>query len=63
MTRREQLFINIGLIMVTSPILLNDWIQIPGFMRGMLTGWGLGLEIVALMLIARRKKNHDVPDC
>lgn len=63
MTRREQLLICIGLLLVTTPTLINDWIKLPDFFRGLLAGLGLGLEIAGLVLIARRKKNQDVLDC
>lgn len=62
MTRREQLFICIGLLLVTTPTLINDWIRIPDFFRGLLAGLGIGLEIGGLVLIAKRKKNQDLTD-
>lgn len=62
MTRREQLFICIGLLMVTAPTLINDWIKLPDFFRGMLAGLGIGLEIGGLLLMMRRKKNQGLAD-
>lgn len=62
MTRREQLFICIGLLLITTPTLINDWIKLPDFFRGLLSGVGLALEICGLVLIAKRKKNRDLTD-
>ena len=62
MTRRERLFICIGLLLVTTPTLINDWIKVPDFFRGMLAGLGIGLEIGGLILIMRRKRNRDLAD-
>ena len=62
MTRREQLFISIGLLMATTPSLINDWIKIPDFFRGVLVGLGIGLEIGGLILMMGRRKNQDIAD-
>jgi len=63
MTRREQLFICIGLLLVTTPTLINDWIKVPDFFRGALMGLGIGLEIIGLVLMTKRKrKNQDLAD-
>jgi hypothetical protein len=63
MTRREQQFICIGLLLVTTPTLINDWIKVPDFFRGALMGLGLGLEIGGLVLMTKRKRrNQDLAD-
>ena len=56
MNRQEQLCICIGLLMVTTPTLINDWIKVPDFFRGALMGLGLGLEIIGLVLMRKRKR-------
>jgi len=62
MNRREQLFISIGLLLATTPALINDWIKIPDFFRGVLVGLGIGLEFIGLVLMLRRKRNQDLQD-
>jgi hypothetical protein len=59
MNRKEVLFVSIGLLMVTTPTLINDWTPIPDFFRGVLAGLGIGLEIIGLILIVKRKKKQE----
>lgn len=61
MNRKEVLFISIGLLMVTTPALVNDWIPIPDFFRGLVAGLGIGLEIIGLILVVKRKKRGEEP--
>ncbi|WP_158995610.1 hypothetical protein [Mucilaginibacter sp. L196] len=51
-----RLLICIGLLMVTTPTLINDWFPLPHFVRGALVGVGLGLEISGLIKINRLRK-------
>jgi len=60
MTRRELLFICIGLLLVTTPTLINYWIKLPDFFCGLLAGLGIGLEIGRLILMVRRKKMESI---
>ncbi len=46
----------IGLLMVTTPTLINDWFPLPDFVRGLLAGIGMGLEISGLIKISRLRK-------
>jgi len=62
MTRREQLLICIGLLLVTTPTLINDWIKLSDFFRGVMVGLGLGLEFGGLILMILRKRNQDLQD-
>lgn len=48
--------IAIGLLLVTVPFIVNDWIPVPDFIRGALVGIGIGLEIVGLIRMKNRKK-------
>jgi len=52
----ELRLVAIGLLLVTMPFLINDWIPVPDFVRGALMGIGIGLEIIGLIRINRRKK-------
>jgi hypothetical protein len=58
MNRKEMLFVSIGLLMVTTPTLINDWTPIPDFFRGAFTGLGICLEIIGLVMIVKRKKKE-----
>jgi hypothetical protein len=51
-----RLLICVGLLMVTTPTLINDWFPLPDFVRGALVGIGLGLEINGLIKINRLRK-------
>lgn len=55
-TRRQQLLISIGLLLVTTPFLINEWVHMPDSFRGLITGFGAGLEMVGLISFARRRK-------
>ncbi len=59
MNRKELLFVSIGLLMVTTPTLINDWTPIPDFFRGVIAGLGIGLEIIGLIMIVKRKKREQ----
>lgn len=63
MARKEQLYICIGLLMATLPTVINNWLKMPDFFRGTLIGLGIGLEIIGLVMIIKRKKeNQDAAD-
>ena len=49
----------LGLLLATLPMLLHDYIKMPDFLGGILGGFGLGLEIVALVKI-RRLRGADI---
>jgi len=54
----ERLMIPIGLLLVTTPTLINDWVHLPDFVRGAFFGLGLGLETMGLIYL-RRKRSVD----
>jgi hypothetical protein len=54
----ERLMIAIGLLLVTTPALINDWVHLPDFVRGAFFGLGLGLETMGLIYL-RRKRSID----
>ncbi|HEY4198226.1 MAG TPA: hypothetical protein VGM63_21950 [Mucilaginibacter sp.] len=53
-----RLLFAIGLLMVTVPTLLKEYIAVPDFFRGMLAGVGLGMEVMGIVLM-NRKRNTD----
>ncbi len=58
MTTKKQLafpmlLISIGLLLVVLPILINNFIKIPDFLRGLLMGIGLIMEITALVMLKK----------
>jgi len=52
----ELQIISAGLLLVTLPFLVNDWVHVPDFIRGTLMGVGVGLEVVGLIRMTRRRK-------
>jgi len=53
---RVRLLFSIGLLMVVLPALINQWVKIPDFFRGVLMGTGLVMEIASLIIIKRRNR-------
>ena len=39
--------------MVVSPALINEWIKIPDFARGLLMGTGITMEIISIIKMQR----------
>jgi len=54
--RPERLWLAIGLLLVTVPMMLKHYIPIPDFFHGLLAGVGLGMEIVGLIKLKRARK-------
>jgi hypothetical protein len=52
---RIRLFFALGILMATTPMFINEYIKIPDFLRGFLTGAGLAMEIIVLVKINRNK--------
>lgn len=52
--------ISVGLFMTTSPMLLARYMAIPDFLRGGLTGIGLAIEVMGLILLKRGEKSDCV---
>jgi hypothetical protein len=58
MTTKKQLalpmfLVSLGLLLVVLPILINAFIKIPDFLRGLLMGIGLVMEITALVMLKK----------
>lgn len=47
-----------GLLMVTMPLLLKQYIHIPDFIYGFLAGMGIVFEITGLILMKKRRKKE-----
>lgn len=54
--RRERILISTGLLLVTAPLLWKDVVNIPDFVRGLVEGAGLGLELIALIRMRRLRR-------
>ena len=52
----ELRIISAGLLMVAVPFLVNNWVHIPDVIRGILMGVGIGLEVLGLIRMNRRRK-------
>ena len=55
-----RLLIACGLLMVTMPLLLKEYIAIPDFFRGFLLGAGGVFEVAGIVLMGRRRKAAEV---
>ena len=59
MTTKKQLIfpmllVSFGLLLVALPILINAFIKIPDFLRGLLMGIGIVMEITALVMLKKK---------
>lgn len=54
--RRISVMIAVGLLMTTTPALINDWVHVPDFLRGVMVGVGFVMEIRGIMLANRWRK-------
>lgn len=48
-----------GLLLVVVPLLVNDFYSIPHFLRGLITGVGLGIEITGFIKLKREKSMSE----
>jgi hypothetical protein len=60
MPRRVRLFISIGLLMVTLPMLFREYIPLSDFFRGLLAGMGLTFEVYGLVLMRRFRREEAI---
>jgi len=56
MPRQPMQFVAVGLLLVTLPTLINDWVHIPDFVRGFLVGLGLVMEINGIVIMRKKRK-------
>jgi hypothetical protein len=54
-----RVLIPLGLLLITIPFLLNSYIRIPDFYRGLAMGLGIGLEILGVILIRKHKISNN----
>jgi hypothetical protein len=52
---RMRLLIPTGLLLIAFPFLINYYISIPDFFRGLAMGLGIGLLIIGVILLRRLK--------
>jgi len=60
--RQPVQFISLGLLLLTMPTVINDWVHIPDFVRGFSLGLGAVMEIYGIVLLVRNKRKVD-PAC
>jgi hypothetical protein len=46
----------IGLLSTTIPTLINDFVHVPDFVRGLMLGLGLGLEVIGIIFMRRERR-------
>jgi len=49
--------ITVGLLLVTLPFLLKDFIKIPDFFRGAMMGMGIVFEIAGIVMQTKQKNS------
>jgi hypothetical protein len=52
----ERALICIGLLLATLPQLFKEYIPIPDFLRGLLAGVGLGMELTGFIMLKKRRR-------
>jgi hypothetical protein len=56
--RAGRICVAVGVLMVTTPFLINDWLHVPDFIRGLFMGIGITFEIAGLIHLNRAKKTN-----
>jgi hypothetical protein len=46
---------SLGIILTVLPVAIRDWVTMPDFFRGIITGLGLGIEVTAFIIISRNR--------
>ena len=54
-----RLLFSVGILLATGPVLLHDYLFIPDFFRGFLTGLGLTFEIIGLIKLRQMNKMNN----
>jgi hypothetical protein len=54
----EMLLVSIGLLIISGSALINRWLNLPDFLTGTLVGFGVGMELVGLVLLAKNKRKR-----
>jgi hypothetical protein len=52
--KKERILLAISLLLVTAHYFINPFFLMPDYLRGLLIGVGLGLEIIALVMMKRK---------
>jgi hypothetical protein len=56
---RVRILVPLGLLLVTVPSLVNHYILISDFFRGLITGLGIGLEIIGIIKLKEHKTSNS----
>jgi hypothetical protein len=56
---RVRIFVPLGLLLVIVPSLVNHYILIPDFLRGLIMGLGIGLEILGVIKLKEHKTSNS----
>ena len=56
----EMLLVSIGLLITSCSALIKHLLPLPDFLTGTLMGFGVGMEIVGLALLAKHKRSRLV---
>jgi hypothetical protein len=49
------MLVPLGLFLIAIPFLINNYIKIPDFFRGLMMGLGIGLDILGIIQLRRFK--------
>jgi hypothetical protein len=52
---RVRMLVPLGLFLIAIPFLINNYIKIPDFFRGLMMGLGIGLDILGIVQLRRFK--------
>jgi hypothetical protein len=52
-------YLIVGLLINTLPLIISRYFPLPDLLRGLITGLGLALELVALVKIQRSRKGRN----
>lgn len=56
-----RLLLPIGLLLVALPMLINDFIKVPDFLRGLFMGIGIVLEIAGFVKLKKTQNANKSP--
>lgn len=55
----EMRLVSVGLLITAGSALINRWLHLPDFLTGTLMGFGIGIELVGLALLAKKKHTRE----
>ena len=68
MTHKQQVtfawvLLAVGLLLAVIPSLINIYAKLPDFLSGTLSGFGIGLEIVAFIKLKKGRRKQTIVEC